>query len=87
MLLKNSELTVSGLPRAQAGALRKKAKRLGVTPEAYVKGLIAEDLELDRAASTQTFAELAAPFRKALAGLPHREIDALARPSRRKSKR
>jgi hypothetical protein len=87
MLLKNNELTVSGLPRAQAGALRKKAKRLGMTPEAYVKELIAEDIELDVIASTQSFAKLAAPFRKALAGLSDNEINVLARPPRRKSKR
>jgi len=75
--------TVSGLSKATANALRKKAERRGE----YIKDLIAEDVELDRMARTRSFAQLAMPFQKALAGLSESDLDALARPPRGKSKR
>jgi hypothetical protein len=70
-----------------ANALRKKAERQGMTVDAYLKELIAEDVELDRLARTKSFAELAMPFQKALAGLSEDDLDVLARPRRGKSKR
>jgi hypothetical protein len=82
-----TKFTVSGLPKSTANALGRKAKRLGMTVDAYVKELIAEDVELDRVARTKSFAELAMPFQKALAGLSESELDALARPRRGKTKR
>jgi hypothetical protein len=80
-------VTVSGLPKSMANALRKKAERQGMTVDAYLKELIAEDVELDRLARTKSFAELAMPFQKALAGLSEDDLDVLARPRRGKSKR
>ena len=43
--------------------LTDKAKRLGVTPERYVRDLLREDLELDRKARTTPLAELIGPGR------------------------
>jgi len=70
---------VSGLSKSAARALAMKAKRQGMTVGAYVKELIAEDVELDRIARTKSFAELALPFQKALAGLSETDLDAIAR--------
>jgi hypothetical protein len=42
---------------------------------------------LDALASGKSFAELAMPFRKALAHLSESKLDALAKPHKRKSKR
>ena len=75
-----TEFTVSGLSKSTASALRTKARRRGLTVDAYIKELIAEDIELDRIARTKTFAELSMPFQKALAGLSDKDLDALARP-------
>ena len=75
-----TEFTVSGLSKSTASALGTKARRQGMTVDAYVKELIAEDIELDRVARTKTFAELSMPFQKALAGLSESDLDALARP-------
>lgn len=82
-----SSLIGKGLPRSQASALRRKAERLGMSSEEYVRRLIAEDLELDAVARSKSFAELSAPFKKSLRGLSETELDRLARPSRRMSTR
>jgi len=58
-----------------------------MTTEAYVRKLIAEDLELDAIVSSTSFEELSAPFKKSLEGLSETELDRLARPPRRKLKR
>ena len=76
-----TEFTVSGLSKSTASALGTKARRRGLTVDAYVKELIAEDIELDRIAKTKTFAELSMPFQKALAGLSDSDLDTLARPA------
>ena len=83
----SDQLTIHGLGRSKASALRKKAERLGVTAEDYVKDLIASDLELDKAVAGKTFAELAMPFQKSLAGLTNQDLDGLARRSRPKARR
>jgi predicted NBD/HSP70 family sugar kinase len=77
------ETAISGLKlaRGQTTALRKKAQRHGLTPEAYVRQLIARDLALDSLAAGRSFDELATPFRKALGGLTDKEIDQLVRPA------
>ena len=80
------DLVIHGLQKSQAIALRRKAERLGLTSEDYVRDLIASDLELDRAAA-KSFQELAAPFQKSLAGLSDDDLDSLSRPGRRKAKR
>ena len=82
-----THIELSDLPRAQAIALQKKARRLGIPLQEYVKRLISDDLEFDKLAANQTFTELSSPFQKALAGLSEDELDAMARPKRRKAKR
>ena len=74
------QFTVSGLSKSMAIALGVKAKRRGMTVDAYLKELIAEDIELDRIAKTKSFTELAMPFQRALAGLSESDLDSLARP-------
>ena len=68
------ELRISDLPKRQASALKRKAQRMGLSPDEYVKQLIEDDLALDHKAQTTPLAELAAPFRKALAGASDDEI-------------
>ena len=80
-------LTVTDLAKAQAAALRRRAGRLGLTEAAYVRELIEEDAELDSLAQSKTFSELAEPFRKALSGASEADLDALARPAKRKGRR
>jgi hypothetical protein len=82
-----TEFTVSGLSKRTANALRINAERRGMTVDAYIKELIAEDVELDRVARTKSFSELAMPFQGALSGLSESDLDAMARPRRGKSKR
>lgn len=82
-----TQLRLKDLSLSQVSALRRKAKRLGVTAEDYVKQLIADDLELDRKAATTTLYELAAPFRKALNGVSEGEIDHIVDSARRRARR
>ena len=72
------------LSKSTASALGRNAKREGMTVDAYVKKLIAEDIELDRVARIKSFAELARPFQRALAGLSENDLDAIARPRGKK---
>lgn len=60
-------LQLSDLPDRQISALKRKAKKMGVTPASCVRQLIEDDLELDDIARTATFNEIAAPFRQAMA--------------------
>ncbi len=83
----SSQLIIHGLPRTQATALRKKAERVGLSAEDYVRDLIAMDLELDLVASTKSFDELTMPFQKSLEGMSEADSDRLARPRRLKAKR
>jgi predicted ATPase with chaperone activity len=54
-------LEVNGLGRQAMSELTEKAKRLGITPERYVKDLVREDLELDRKVRTTTIREVMGP--------------------------
>lgn len=73
------KLKLDNVPATKVSALKRKASRLGLSPENYIKQLIDDDLALDREASSRPFAELAAPFRKALGGLSERALDRLSR--------
>jgi hypothetical protein len=55
--------------------LKRKAKKMGVTPASYVRQLIEDDLELDDIARTTAFNEIAAPFRQAMANISDEELD------------
>lgn len=73
-------MVVERISKSTVSALGKNARRRGLTVDAYLKALVAEDIELDRLARTKTFAELTIPFQKALAHLSELDLDALARP-------
>lgn len=83
MASKPTEFRVNNLPRRQATALKRKAERLGVTTEDYLKQLIEDDLALDLAAKSTSLDELAAPFRKALKGVSDAELDRIVEKARR----
>jgi hypothetical protein len=71
-------LRVKGLGRQKMAALTNKAKRLGMTPEAYLKHLIEQDLALDRKAHSTTLAELLGPGRE----VDEAELDRLVEAAR-----
>lgn len=52
------------LGKRKIAELTAKAKRLGMTPQRYLRQLIEEDLALDRKARNTTFAELMGPGRE-----------------------
>ena len=64
------------LAKPKLAALRRRAKRDGLTPEQYVKRLIEDDLETE-AETHSTFDEVSKPFRQALKGMSEEELDAL----------
>lgn len=70
-------LQVGKLAPKQLVALRRRAKRDGMTPEEYVKQLIENDLESDQKARTLSFAEICKPFHEAFKGVPEAELDAM----------
>ena len=73
-----TSLRVKGLGRQKMAALTSKAKRLGMTPEGYLKHLIDEDLALDRKARSTTLAELLGPGRE----VDEAELDQLVEAAR-----
>lgn len=58
MTTATASLEVKGLGKHKMAELTSKAKRLGMTPERYVRALVEEDLALDRQAKSTTFAKL-----------------------------
>jgi hypothetical protein len=56
-------IQISGLAKQQVAALRKQAKKLGVSAERYAKQLIENGLALEHRARTETFDKLVAPLR------------------------
>ena len=54
-------LQLKGLGRQKLGELSRKAKRLGLTPEKYLKRLVEEDLAISHEARTKTFAQIMGP--------------------------
>lgn len=66
-----SLLRIPPLGKQKMAALTSKARRLGMTPQRYVRQLIDQDLALDRQARTTTFAGLMGPGR----AIDEREID------------
>jgi len=68
----------------RVGALRKRARQMGTTPEAYMKKLIDDDLELDRLATTHSLSELSTPIRKAFKETSEEEIGNLVEEVRKR---
>lgn len=69
-----AEFRISNLPKRQATALKRKAQRIGLSTDDYLKQLIEEDLALDEKAQNTPLEALAAPFRKALKGTSEQAI-------------
>ena len=73
-----TSLAIKGLGKRSMSALVNKAKRLGVSPERYVRDLVQEDLELDRRARETTIDELMGPGRE----VDEAELDRLVEAAR-----
>jgi hypothetical protein len=69
------KLQTGELPRRQVSAVKRRARGLGLTPQEYLQRLIEDDLAVSAKARSTSLAELAAPFREALAGVSGRELD------------
>jgi hypothetical protein len=82
-----TELRISDLPKRQASALKRKAERMGLSSNEYVKQLIDDDLALDKVARTTSLEELAAPFRKALKGASEQDIAGIVSAARVRRRR
>lgn len=72
-------MRVKGLPRRDVAELKAQAKRLGVSPEEYLRDIVRDRLAIARAARRKTFAELAAPMRRDFerSGMTEADLDAL----------
>lgn len=71
-------LQVKGLGQRAMNQLATKARRLGTTPERYVRDLVTEDLALDRRAQMTSFAEIVGPGRE----VDEAELDRLVEAAR-----
>ncbi|MGA2232379.1 MAG: hypothetical protein ABSH22_15905 [Tepidisphaeraceae bacterium] len=78
-------LQVNNLAPRQASAVKRKAERLGLSVEDYIKQLIEDDLALDNKAQSTSLDELAKPFRKALKGIGDDELDGIVSRARPKA--
>lgn len=87
MTMMATEVRVAGLGRPKLAAIRKKARKLGLTPEAYVKQLIDNDLELDHLTATRSLSELSSPIREAFKHSSEEEIGRLVDASRSRHRR
>ena len=54
---------IKRLPRQTLSQIAGKAKRLGVTPETYIRQLVEDDLRFEQQARSTTLAELMGPGR------------------------
>jgi replicative DNA helicase len=82
-----TELRISDLPKRQAAALRRKAERMGLSADQYVRQLIEDDLALDQKARSTPLQDLAAPFRKALKGAGEEGIAQIVAKARSRRRR
>jgi hypothetical protein len=71
-------LQVKGLGRHKLDELTLRARRLGMTPEKYVKRLVEEDLAISAEARGMTFAEIMGTGRK----VDEEELDRLVEKAR-----
>ncbi len=54
-------LQIKGFGKQKMAAVRERAKRLGMTPQRYLKHLVEEDLAVSQRAKSTSFAELLGP--------------------------
>jgi hypothetical protein len=73
---------VSGIGRGQLAALRKQARRMGMSTDAYVGRLIADDLKIERLIAVTSGEELSAPFQEAFKHTTEEEIGELVERAR-----
>jgi ABC-type uncharacterized transport system ATPase subunit len=78
-----STLQVKGLAKRQIAQIVRRASRLGLTPERYLKHLVEEDLAISREAKTTTFGQLMGAGRQ----VDEREIDRLVEAAKTKHHR
>ena len=62
--MSTTTLQLKGLGPKAMTELASKARRLGMSPERYLRELVQEDLALDRKARTTTLAEIMGPGRE-----------------------
>ena len=72
-----TEVRIRNLSSRKVSALRREAKREGVTVEQYVKDLIEDRLEAVQRARTTSWAEITKPFQEAFKGVSEAELDAM----------
>src|SRR5205823_443308 len=68
-----ASLRVTGLGKQKMAALTRKARRMGLTPQNYLKHLVEQDLALDRKAQTISLSRLMGPGRE----IDENELDRL----------
>ena len=61
MATQSMALQVRGLGKQKMAAVRERAKRLGMTPQGYLRHLVEEDLAISERAKKTSFAELLGP--------------------------
>jgi hypothetical protein len=76
----SSTLQVRGLAKRQVAEVSRRANRLGMTPESYLKHLVEQDLAISRRAKITSLDELMADQRDA----DEREIDRLVEAAKTK---
>lgn len=68
--------------QGQLAAVKRGAKRLGLTPAEYMKGLIEDGLARERRIRETPLEVLAAPIHDALKGMTEEELDAMVEEGR-----
>jgi ABC-type uncharacterized transport system ATPase subunit len=78
MSTQSPALQIRGLGKQKMAAVRERAKRLGMTPQRYLRHLVEEDLAISERAKKSSFAQLLGPGQEADEG----EIDQLVEAAR-----
>jgi hypothetical protein len=79
----NTKVDLNKLPRSKLSAMKREARRLGMSPDDYALKLIEENFDLEQEARSTPWDELVEPFRKAFEGVPESELDAIVEKARR----
>ena len=75
-------MTMMDVDNQQMSQLKRKARKLGVSPEIYLRHLIETGLALDDRARSTPFHLLAGPIRRNLRGLSEQQLDQLVEKAR-----
>jgi hypothetical protein len=84
MIRQSSPLTLRGLPQRKVSAVRRRARRLGISEAEYLNDLIEEDLNRERRIRVTPLEVLARPISDALNGLSQAEVIAIVDKARRR---